>query len=109
MLVVEQDGDIFGYSHFSNGGQLLALYLDRRIMDQGIGGKLLQRVEDHARSKGITTIELESTRNAVRFYAHHGFVQTAPEHTTVIGGEPIPSVPMKKVLTHNSPGGMSPP
>jgi len=57
-------------------GRLLALVVDHRYQGQGVGGQLVQAVEERARDAGCTMMEVTSSRRrdlAHRFYQGLGY------------------------------------
>ncbi|MEO0628599.1 MAG: GNAT family N-acetyltransferase [Bacteroidota bacterium] len=53
--------------------EIVGLYVNYRKRQMGIGGKLMQFVEDHARKKGINNLTLTSTPSARQFYERRGY------------------------------------
>ena len=53
-------------------GEIVKLFVKRAVAGRGVGDKLMHIGLAEA-GKGSGTIRIESTRNAVSFYARHGF------------------------------------
>jgi GNAT superfamily N-acetyltransferase len=63
--------------------ELGGLVVDESHRGKGVGGKLLDRVEDWARQKGRDTISVRSNvirYGAHKFYAAHGYEQIKTQH-----------------------------
>lgn len=79
MFVAEDDdGRIAGYAQLDPAdGVVEAVYVDPDFARQGIGRALLAALEDEARRLGIDRLVLESSLNAVPFYAAQGYGKDA--------------------------------
>lgn len=63
--------------------ELGGLVVDESHRGQGVGGKLLERVEDWARQKGCSAVSARSNiirHEAHKFYAARGYDQTKSQH-----------------------------
>lgn len=51
------------------------MFIRPELQHQGLGGQLMQRVEDEVRSRGLAGITLSTIRyaSAAEFYRRHGF------------------------------------
>jgi GNAT superfamily N-acetyltransferase len=84
-LVALKDGDVVGvatYGPQDDAFVLWKLYVLPGHHGHGIGTRLLESVVERARESGqprITLSYLEGNRQAARFYARHGFVETHRE------------------------------
>jgi GNAT superfamily N-acetyltransferase len=58
-----------------HGDEVRAVYVRKRCAGQGIGRRLLSKVEHAARTGGRRLLRLSATLNAVRFYARLGYVR----------------------------------
>jgi GNAT superfamily N-acetyltransferase len=86
-LIAERDDGIAAYALLCPGGthpavagrrpmEIVRFYVDARWHGAGVAGAMMDRVVDHARSLGGTTLWLgvwERNPRAIRFYAKHGF------------------------------------
>jgi putative acetyltransferase len=96
MYVAEANGEVLGFV-CAVGDDLRGLYVAPGAIGKGIGTALLERIEADARTRGIAVMRLNSTLNAVRFYAARGYA--AGERTIrMMSGVGIPCVPMTKSL-----------
>jgi GNAT superfamily N-acetyltransferase len=57
-----------------NAWRVRGMALDDDLRDRGIGGALLERCVEHARSSGGTLVWCNARIRAVPFYERHGFV-----------------------------------
>lgn len=72
-----RDGELLGTIGLQEK-EIVGLYVNYRKRQMGVGGKLLQFVEDHARKKGINYLTLTSTPSARKFYERRGFKSIKP-------------------------------
>jgi GNAT superfamily N-acetyltransferase len=75
-----------GRLHFSapHEGQVRYMAVEERHAGQGIGGRLLEELERHARLHNATRIVLNARENAVVFYRKHGY-QLIDQSGTMFG------------------------
>ena len=74
------------------GNRLRAMAVDTQA--RGVGRALVQRLEEEARARGITQIELHARITARGFYAKLGYLEHGEEFTEVT----IPHIAMRKSL-----------
>ena len=55
--------------------RIVALYVSPAHVTEGIGSALLKHAETHIYSIGYTTVLLDASPNALRFYLHRGYVR----------------------------------
>ncbi|MGZ4113898.1 MAG: GNAT family N-acetyltransferase [Actinomycetota bacterium] len=78
-----------------NAWRIRGMAVDDDLRDRGIGGALLERCIEHARSSGGTLVWCNARIRAVPFYERHGFVtEGEPFDVEVIG----PHVRMRRTL-----------
>jgi putative acetyltransferase len=75
-----------------------SVYVAPWTRGSGLGSRLLGFAEDSARRAGLGNLWLDSSINAVGFYAKYGWVEVK-QHARVRKGVPIPVVKMEKGLT----------
>lgn len=75
-VVAEREGLIVGVGMLDLGGAIELCYLVPEARFLGLGRRMLDALEDEARSQGISTLELVSTRTAHAFYRRNGYVDT---------------------------------
>ena len=81
--IIEHDGVIFGCAALypypeKNTGEMAALTVSPQSQGQGDGDKLLKRVEQRARAKGLESIFVLTTRT-MHWFIKRGFVQVEPD------------------------------
>jgi len=94
------DGDKIigcGRLHLNNPDEakLRFMAVDEKHQKQGIGGKILEELENIAQKKGVEYIILDARETAVSFYKKHGFKTYESGPVVIID---IPHWRMKKVL-----------
>jgi GNAT superfamily N-acetyltransferase len=65
---------------------------------RGIGTALLQLAEDHARSHGVKTIQIQASLAGVEFYKANGFEELGRGEARLMSGAAMPCVFMRKTL-----------
>jgi putative acetyltransferase len=102
LIVVAADSSdrILGFgSIVPANNELRAVYVHPKYTRQGVGRAILRRLEELARSVGMTELQMAASINAEAFYAANGFVaQTRGEHTLSSGGR-MACVRMRKPLS----------
>lgn len=68
------DGKMSGVAMATAGGHILLLYVDPPFAKRGVGRRLLWRLGNDLRSRGVTELTADSTRTALEFYLRQGFV-----------------------------------
>jgi len=99
MLVAEAaDGSVTGFGEIDvESGELTLLFVDPPRMGQGIGGRLLEGLEQAARAAGVTELSLFAALNAVSFYERFGWRRGAAVEQR-IAGRAIPCICMLRDL-----------
>jgi putative acetyltransferase len=64
----------------------------------GIGTKLFRLAEDHARTCGAASINIQASLAGVAFYRANGFEEVGPGEALLTTGSSIPCVIMRKLL-----------
>jgi amino-acid N-acetyltransferase len=82
--VIEHDGIIFGCAALypypeSHTGEMAALTVSSLVQGQGDGERILKRIEQRAKSMGLDSIFVLSTRT-MHWFIKRGFVQVDPDH-----------------------------
>lgn len=99
VLVAKTRGRIAGFAELQVGdGLLRALYVHPRHARGGIGGTLLNCVENEARQAGLTEVHLNATLNSVSFFLNRGYTLLGEGTKTTRTGASIPCVRMRKSL-----------
>ena len=76
-----------------------SVYVRRCATRQGIGTALLQLAEDHARSRGANSIQIQASLAGVDFYKANGFEALERGEARLMSGHSMPCVSMRKALT----------
>jgi N-acetylglutamate synthase-like GNAT family acetyltransferase len=71
------------------------LYIKPKFLRQQIGKKLMLKIEEEAKNKGITQIFLDASINAIKFYESIGYLKGQASYCTV---PEVPSIKMKKIF-----------
>jgi amino-acid N-acetyltransferase len=82
--VIEHDGIIFGCAALypypeARTGEMAALTVSPQVQSQGDGERILKRIEQRAKSMGLESIFVLSTRT-MHWFIKRGFVQVDPDH-----------------------------
>ncbi len=81
--VIEHDGVIFGCAALyeypeSNTAEMAALTISPQVQGQGDGERILKRIEQRARARGLQSIFVLTTRT-MHWFIKRGFVQVDPD------------------------------
>lgn len=79
-----------------DAARIRAFFVAPALARQGLGTRLLQACEEAARRAGFTRLELMATLAGVPLYARHGFVPVEETTATLVNGEALPLVRMRK-------------
>jgi putative acetyltransferase len=96
MFVAESAGRLLGFAAL-RGENVMAVYVSPDYHHRGVGTALLAALEDDARQRHISELHLESTVNALDFYASRGFRRIGPS-VRIMHGVEVPCVKMSKRL-----------
>ncbi len=82
--VIEHDGIIFGCAALypypeARSGEMAALTVSSQVQGQGDGERILKRIEQRAKSMGLGSIFVLSTRT-MHWFIKRGFVQVDPDY-----------------------------
>ena len=105
------DGALAGYIKCNTDGaqtdvfdpsalEIERIYVKKAFQGQGLGGALIARACDSARSLGKTFVWLgvwEKNAGAIRFYERHGFVSVG-QHAFYLGDDAQTDIVMRKAL-----------
>ncbi len=74
VLVAEKGNEVVGLAMLDvDKKEVTSLYVHTEYGGEGIGSSLLRKLEDAAIGKGINSLQLRSTLNAVSFYEEAGY------------------------------------
>lgn len=86
------DPGIAGFAELDRqAGEITRCYVAPEHAGAGVGRALLERLVDRARTAGIESLYVESSRNAAGFYEHMGFERTGT-HTKSLAPDGDPAV-----------------
>lgn len=71
--VEEENGVILGFIALEADGHVDTLYVHADHQRRGVAGRLLRRLEDEARARGLATLRTEASITAQAFFAAQGF------------------------------------
>ena len=85
LLVAVQDGAVLGCAGLrllpGGIGEVTRVYVMPAARRRGLGSRLLDELETHARDHQVTTLRLDTRRDLVearQLYARHGYRETTP-------------------------------
>lgn len=98
--VVARSGDRpVGFGFIGNNCELRALYVHPDFGRQGIGGQLIQALEQAALARGLSHLTAKAALNAQAFYQKQGFAVIEPTTFRLASGQDMPCIKMRKTLT----------
>jgi putative acetyltransferase len=107
-VVGEQGSHVVGFGHLvppgkreegrEHVGEVRAVYVHGEHVRDGVGTALLEHLEAAARERGLRSLELTASMNAVGFYERHGFERVEETVHETTGGVALAVVVMRKVL-----------
>jgi putative acetyltransferase len=103
VVVARTESDIVGFALLlPSTGELRALYVHPTAARQGVGQKLLQRVEAEAEGCGLSRLWLNASLNAEAFYKRQGYKNLSQDALILSGGHQLACVRMEKpVVSRN--------
>ena len=106
MFVALCEERVIGFSRLdATTGEISAVYVRSDCLRRGVGGRLLQTLEDVALQRGLTRLSLRATLNAISFYTASGFVLDEMSSFSVGTGASLPCARMHKPLNGGAKGG----
>jgi putative acetyltransferase len=103
VVVAEEEGGIAGFGVLGvEQCEVRAVYVHPDAGRRGVGRALLDALEAIARLRGLREVRLDSSLNAVGFYAAAGWRRLGDTRHTFPGGLDIPCVAMTKTLPASS-------
>lgn len=96
-LVIEEDGALIATGTLL-GTNVRRMFVDPAAQGRGLGHTLLTHLEAHARTLGLTTLDLSSSLPAHSFYLRHGYITDSEECTPLPSGEVLRYYAMRKRL-----------
>lgn len=94
-VVAESEGDVVGWGWVRpERAELSAVYVHPEHAREGVGTRLLSRLETEAADRGCTALSLWSSLPAVPFYDANGY---RPVRRVEVGERDLPCVVMRKL------------
>ena len=101
VLVAETVSRVVGFGMIVPGDdELRAVYVQPAFGRQGVGTAILERLEQTARDRGMTELNLSASLNAEAFYAKHGYKVAERMTHRLRSGCAMACVKMTKTLQH---------
>jgi GNAT superfamily N-acetyltransferase len=98
-LAAEWDGVLCGFGFMNpETSEVEGIFVSPSFHRNGIGSRLLARLEDRARTLGLTQLTLNATLNAEPFYASSGYRIVERKPWRHPNGFELPSAAMEKVI-----------
>ena len=99
VVAADSSDQVLGFgSIVPANNELRAVYVHPKHGRKGVGRAILRRLEELARSTGMTELQIDASINAESFYEANGFIaETRGEHTLSSGGR-MSCVRMRKPL-----------
>lgn len=99
LFVAERDGDIVGFGQLDpEKAEIEACYVAPESVGEGIGARLLRRMEEEVLRRGRSSVRLNSTLNAEGFYARCGYRWLGNATHRVSGKVDLACIRMEKEL-----------
>lgn len=77
VVVAERDGSVVGFGELDpDAGEVVSVYVHPNAARSGVGSAILRELEQRARHRGVDTMGVLSSLNAVEFYERHGYERT---------------------------------
>lgn len=97
-FVAVEDGETVGVAGYQNeSGTVAGIFVDPELKGSGIGSKLMNKLEEDARSEGLEEMESLASLEAVDFYKKNDY-ETVEERKQDIEGKDVGITVMKKEL-----------
>ncbi|MFB6115494.1 MAG: GNAT family N-acetyltransferase [Candidatus Nanohalobium sp.] len=94
---VAENETITGVAGFHPKGKIAGIFIHPDHQREGIGRKLMQKIDNEAEKEGVEELEVSASITAKEFYEKFGF-KTIEETESEIEGKYIPIYKMKKKL-----------
>lgn len=99
VFVAEIGGRIVGYGRFDDDtGEVEATYVLPGAQGQGVGAALLAEAEARARRRGLASMFVSASLNAVGFYQRAGFEPQVTRAYVLSGGQHLECMYMTRAL-----------
>ena len=75
-IVADLEGRLVGVGMLSAGGRIMLCYIVPEMRFQGLGAKILKKLEHEALKRGLQVLQVGSTKTAHDFYKRNGYRDT---------------------------------
>jgi predicted N-acetyltransferase YhbS len=82
IFVAVENGKVIGTASLK-GDTVFTVFVDPKIHRQGVGSKLMDKVEESAKKKGYKTVKVPSSFGAFEFYKRRGYKKVKINHVKV--------------------------
>lgn len=98
--LLDEDLAVLGFSthRVDDDQDGTSVYVRGRAARQRIGSALLKLAEEHARSHGATSIQIQASLAGVEFYRAHGFDALGRGQTVLMSGQSMACELMRKEI-----------
>lgn len=96
-FVVDEDGQILGFSDIQRDGLVDMFFVDHRWQRKGIGSRLFAEIHDRAKQMKLQELHSHVSITARPFFAAHGFDVINPQEV-IINGIALKNYLMRKQL-----------
>lgn len=84
IFVAVENGKIIGLAGFKKtSGTVSGIFVEPDRMGEGIGSQLLEKLEEKAREKSLSNLEVPASLAAVEFYKKNGYESVKQEKREV--------------------------
>jgi len=95
LFVYEEDNQILGMGAI-DGNRIKKVYVDTKLHGKGIGKRILEFLESHAKAKGIKELVLCAYENSKGFYEKQGYKIISSKEIRRCQGESVKGIEMHK-------------
>jgi putative acetyltransferase len=99
-FVATEQGKIIGFADFGKDGSFGGLYVHKDFVGQGVGTKLIKKLEEMGKKSGVKVFEFLSTKTAKHFYERKGYLCLGKKMYRV-GDQKLLVYKMRKTLAQN--------
>jgi putative acetyltransferase len=72
--VAVEGEDIIGFTNYNENEEIDLFYVHKNLQRQGIGSRLLAKLEDDAKRNGVKSLSTEASITAKPFFEAHGYI-----------------------------------
>ncbi len=98
--VAEENGVVIGFGTLNQmQSEIEAVYVSPEVVRRGVGGAILQKLEERARDLSIKSLKMDASLNAVPFYKSAGYESQKEMKHRLASGVEIGCLLMTKELS----------